>query len=158
VLSPGQAGPPQVRFSGKSRTRHDFPVATQIPRVAGFAVQGMSRPITDGEFEMFRFASVVPAMALALSFATTAAAQTEPLRFQNNSSYVILRIFASPVTNSSWEDDLLGSNVLNPGQFLDVTFRNVSECNYDILIEAENGVQITDVVNICAVGEYTINN
>ena len=107
---------------------------------------------------MFNFRSFIPAFAIAASLATSALAQhSEPLRFQNNTGNVILRIFASPVTNQSWEDDLLGANVLNPGQFLDATFRNVTECNYDLLIEFDNGAQFTDVVNICQVGQYNVN-
>jgi hypothetical protein len=107
---------------------------------------------------MFNFRSFVPAAAVLATMATAALAQTEGLRFQNNSSYTILRIYASPVTNNSWENDILGANVLRPGQYLDVTFRNVYECNYDVLIQFSDGVEMTDVVNICAVGQYNINN
>jgi hypothetical protein len=107
---------------------------------------------------MFNFRTIIAAVALTAATATAAFAQTEPLRFQNNSSYTVLRIYASPITNNSWENDLLGSNVLASGRFLDVTFRNVSECNYDILIQFEDGVEMTDVVNICQVGQYNINN
>jgi hypothetical protein len=107
---------------------------------------------------MFNFRSFIPALAVAATLGTTAFAQSEPLRFQNNSSYTVYRIYASPVWNDSWENDLLGNNVLNPGQYLDVTFHNVTECNYDILIEFADGGQFTDVVNICQVGQYNINN
>jgi hypothetical protein len=108
---------------------------------------------------MISFRSFIPALAIAAaSIATTAAAQTEQIRFQNNSSYTVYRIYASPITNNSWENDLLGNNVLNPGQYLDMTFRNVVECNYDVLIEFSDGVQMTDVVNICQIGLYNINN
>jgi hypothetical protein len=107
---------------------------------------------------MFNFRTIIPAVAIAASFATTALAQSEAIRFQNNSSYVVYRIYASPVTNESWENDLLGQNVLNPGQYLDITFHNVAVCDYDVLIEFSDGVQMTDVVNICQVGQYNINN
>lgn len=107
---------------------------------------------------MLNFRTFVPAIAVALSLATVAAAQSEAIRFQNNTSYTILRIYASPVTNSSWENDILGANVLAPRQHLDVTFQNVAECNYDLLIQFEDGDEITDVVNICQIGQYNINN
>ncbi len=108
---------------------------------------------------MFRFASVVPAMALALSFATTAAAQTEPLRIQNDSAYTVMFLYASPVTvpEWNWDEDLLGSNTLAPGNFIDITFRNVSECWYDVLFRLENGTDVADQVNICQVGYYSFN-
>jgi len=107
---------------------------------------------------MFNFRSFVPAFAVAATMATTAFAQSEAVRFQNNTSYTILRIYASPVTNNSWENDILGSNILNSRQYLDVTFQNVYECNYDILIQFSDGVEMTDVINICRIGQYNINN
>lgn len=107
---------------------------------------------------MFNFRSFVAAGAVLAATATAALAQSEAIRFQNNTSYTILRLYASPVTNDNWENDILGANVLNPGQFLDVTFQNVYECNYDLLIQFEDGVEMTDVVNICQIGQYNINN
>ena len=107
---------------------------------------------------MFNYRTFIPAVALALSIAAPVFADSvEPLRIQNNSGQTILRFYASPVNNSNWENDILGNNVLGPGQHLDITFRNVSECNYDILVEFQNGGQFTDLVNICAIGQYNVN-
>jgi hypothetical protein len=107
---------------------------------------------------MFNFRNLIAAAAVTAASATAALAQTETLRFQNNSSYTVYRIYASPVTNSSWENDILGSNVLAPGRHLDATFRNVAVCDYDVLIQFEDGVEMTDVVNICQISQYNINN
>ena len=107
---------------------------------------------------MFNFRAFIPAVAIAMSLSAPAFADSvEPLRIQNNSGSTIYRFYASPVNNSDWENDILGSNTLGAGQYLDITFRNVSECNYDILIEWENGAQYTDVVNICEIGQYNVN-
>lgn len=107
---------------------------------------------------MFNFRSFLPAVAVLAAMTTAAFAQSEGLRFQNNTSYTILRIYASPVVNDSWENDILGAEVLRPGQYLDVTFQNVYECNYDILIQFEDGDEMADVINICQIGQYNINN
>lgn len=106
---------------------------------------------------MFNFRSFIPALAVAATLGSAAFAQSEAIRFQNNSGATVYRIYYSPVTNSSWENDILGSNVLRNGQFLDVTIHNVSECNYDLLIQWENGAEYTDVVNVCQIGQYNIN-
>ncbi len=107
---------------------------------------------------MFNYRAFIPALALSLSLAAPVFADSvEPLRIQNNSGQTIYRFYASPVNNSNWENDILGNNTLGPRQHLDITFRNVSECNYDILIEFENGAQFTDVVNICQIGQYNVN-
>ncbi len=107
---------------------------------------------------MINFRAFIPAVAVALSLAAPVFADSvEPLRIQNNSGSTIYRFFASPVNNPSYEQDILGNNTLGNGQYLDITFRNVSECNYDILIEWENGSQYSDVVNICQIGQYNVN-
>ena len=107
---------------------------------------------------MINFRAFIPAVAAALSLAAPVFADSvEPLRIQNNSGSTIYRFFASPVNNSNWENDILGNNTLGSGQYLDITFRNVSECNYDIMIEWENGAQYTDVINICQIGQYNVN-
>jgi hypothetical protein len=107
---------------------------------------------------MINFRAFIPAVAVVLSMAAPVFADSvEPLRIQNNSGQTIYRFFASPVNNSNWENDILGNNTLGAGQHLDITFRNVSECNYDILVEFENGGQFTDVVNICQIGQYNVN-
>ena len=106
---------------------------------------------------MINFRAFIPAVAVALSLAAPVFADSvEPLRIQNNSGSTIYRFFASPVNNPSYEQDILGNNTLGNGQYLDITFRNVSECNYDILIEWENGAQYSDVVNICQIAQYNV--
>lgn len=107
---------------------------------------------------MINFRAFIPAVAVALSLAAPVFADSvEPLRIQNNSGSTIYRFFASPVNNPNWENDILGNNTLGNGQHLDITFRNVSECNYDIKIEWENGSEYSDVVNICQIGQYNVN-
>ena len=106
---------------------------------------------------MARFSSLVSAAALATLAALPALAQSYGVRFQNNSGAVVYRIYSSPTNNDNWEQDLLGANVLQPGQFLDVTIHNVSNCYYDVLIEWQNGAQVTDTFDLCNYNLYTIN-
>jgi hypothetical protein len=106
---------------------------------------------------MFNFRTFIAAAAAVTTLATAAAADTAALRVQNNSGETIYRIYASPVTNSSWENDLLGSNVLTAGRFLDVTIRNFAVCEYDILIQFESGYEFTDVIDLCRYNTYTVN-
>lgn len=106
---------------------------------------------------MFHFAKVVAAAAVTAAMAIPAYAQSYQIRFQNNSGVTLMYLYASDTNNSSWEQDLLGQNVLRPGQYLDLTIHNVSNCMYDVLFQFENGAELQDVVNICQVGTYTIN-
>jgi hypothetical protein len=106
---------------------------------------------------MFHFARVMATAAIVTAVAAPAFAQSYEIRFQNNSGVTLMYLYASDTNNSSWEQDLLGQNVLQPGQYLDLTIHNVSNCNYDVLFQFENGQEFQDVVNICQVGTYTIN-
>lgn len=106
---------------------------------------------------MTRFIALAAATALAALSALPAAAQTYGVRFQNNSGATVYRIYSSPSNNSSWEQDLLGANVLYPGQGLDVTIHNVANCYYDVLIEWESGYQEVDTWDICSYSQYNIN-
>lgn len=106
---------------------------------------------------MNRTITTMAALALAALAAAPAVAQSYGVRFQNNSGSTVWRIYSSPTNNNSWEQDLLGQNVLYPGQGLDVTIHNVSNCYYDILIEFENGASLTDTWDICSFSQYNIN-
>jgi hypothetical protein len=101
--------------------------------------------------------SFAAALSLAVLTAAPVDAQTITVRFQNNSNQVVYRIYSSPTNNSSWEQDLLGSNVLRPRQYLDLTIHNVSNCYYDVLVEFESGANFTDTWDICTYSQYNIN-
>ncbi len=98
------------------------------------------------------------AAAILASAALPAAAQgTERISVVNRSGMTLYSLHASDTRNNSWENDLLGSRVLNNRQTFDLTIRNVNNCMYDFRMEFTNGQVRTDVVNICRVGTYTIN-
>ena len=96
------------------------------------------------------------ALATAALSAVPATAQTYDVRFQNNSGATVYRIYSSPTHNGSWEQDLLGTSVLYPGQGLDVIIHNVANCYYDVLIEWESGYQEVDTWDICSYSQYSI--
>ena len=105
---------------------------------------------------MTRTIAAAAALALAALSAVPAAADSYSVRFQNNSGATVYRLYSSPTNNNSWEQDLLGANVLYPGTGLDVVIHNVSNCYYDVLIEWESGYQETDTWNICSYSQYNI--
>jgi len=101
---------------------------------------------------------LVPALLAAGLLAPPVSAQsTESLRVRNQSGMTLYSLYASPTNNSNWENDLLGNRTLNSGQYVEINVRNVSNCNYDLRMEFTNGQVLTDLVNICSIGTYTIN-
>ncbi|MCZ4259363.1 hypothetical protein O4G76_00710 [Limimaricola sp. G21655-S1] len=96
------------------------------------------------------------ATALIPLLGTAALAETETLRVRNRSGVDLVRLFASPVTDQYWRDDLLGEYVVPSGSNADVTIRNVSECLYDLLMMFSDGAVVPDRVDVCAAESYTI--
>jgi hypothetical protein len=106
---------------------------------------------------MTRFIALASALAIATLSALPAAAQTYAVRFQNQSGATVYRIYSSPTHEQSWRQDLLGSNVLYPGQGFDVVLANVQNCYYDVMVEFESGYSFTDTWDVCSYSQYTIN-
>jgi hypothetical protein len=101
-------------------------------------------------------AAAVAAATLALS-SGAALAQNATVDFVNNTASTVYRLYMSPTHSTVWETDLLGSNVLYPGQTLTVTRSNMSNCYYDVLIQWESGMEETDTFDLCTSGRYVIN-
>ena len=81
----------------------------------------------------------------------------ETIRISNQSGVTLFYFHATDTRYSTFGEDLLGSRVLNPGQFWDLTFSNVTNCIYDFRLIYENGRVEEDYgVNICAGGTYTL--
>ncbi len=80
-------------------------------------------------------------------------------RFQvvNNSSRTVLTLQYSHASLSSWGPDMLGQNVLRPGQVWTTRARNAG--NYDFRITwAGGGAAELRQVNICAASQIIVTN
>ena len=97
------------------------------------------------------------AMLLALSLGLAACAADDPsadpdptstLTIENDSSYTFIEINLSPIDQTSWGSDLLGSDVLEPGELLELSR---IECDvYDIrIIDEEGDTCVLDTVDLC---------
>lgn len=104
---------------------------------------------------MARLAAAL-SVALGLMAALPAAAQTYGVRFQNYSGATVYSIETSPTHESNWGGDQLGQYTLSPGQHLDLTIHNVSNCYYDVRITFTSGASYTDVLDVCAYNQYNI--
>lgn len=97
---------------------------------------------------------VLPALAaavLGLGFAAAAQAQTtDPsFRLNNRSNQTIMELYVSSSAVSNWGQDLLGANVLPPGQTFIVRLPN-GQCVNDIRIVVEGGRAIERMqINTC---------
>jgi hypothetical protein len=75
----------------------------------------------------------------------------------NSTGHTVMTVNVSPTSETQWGPDILGSQVMQNGQTLEVSFdRSTTECNYDIRATYDDG-DTTDMrnVNLCQVG--TVN-
>lgn len=86
------------------------------------------------------------------------AQDTESVTFTlvNGTDYVIMEFYASPPSSDDWEEDILGVDVLEPDEAVDITIDDWREdCNYDFLAVFEDGTELEHVdVSVCDDEEY----
>lgn len=104
----------------------------------------------------FRHLPLVAAVSL---FAAPALADKLEFLFENNSSYSIIELYASPSNVKQWEEDILGQDILEAGESARVTIRDGRRtCEYDLKIVFEDGDEITDTTDLCETESYRVDD
>lgn len=102
----------------------------------------------------YAFAFALFAQAVALP----ALAQDSQFTLVNNSGFDLIRFYASPTNVSDWEGDILGQDILPDGNSVNITIADGRRtCDYDIKMEFSDGDELTDRIDVCTTGSYTIN-
>ena len=77
----------------------------------------------------------------------------------NNSSLTLVFFHTSPASDPSWGEDLLENAVLAPGESGTVTLFDASAtCDFDVKFVFEDGQELLDQVDVCAMASYTLEN
>ena len=106
---------------------------------------------------MFSKSTLIPAFLASVAFAAPAFAQDVEYQIINNSALTLMEFYTSPVGVDSWEQDILGANVLAAGSSGTVTIADGSDqCEYDLKFVMEDGQELTDSVDICSIASYTL--
>lgn len=100
------------------------------------------------------------AIAAAVSVVSTSAmAGSLEFKLINKSSFVITELYASPSNVRSWEEDILGMNVLGSGESVNVTIADGRRaCEYDLKIVFDDGDELEDTTDLCDTGSYTVTD
>jgi hypothetical protein len=79
---------------------------------------------------------------------------------QNLSSQTVRELYASPITSTIWEEDLLGQRTLTAGQSISANIDNgTTECYYDLKAVLANGKAVEQrKVNVCAANKWVIGD
>lgn len=98
------------------------------------------------------------AAALFMSFG--AAAQSESITFDlaNDTSYTLTHLYISVPSTNSWEEDILGAQVVGAGETVEVTIDDgLEDCQYDLRADFSDGDSIRVArVNLCESDGETI--
>ncbi len=105
------------------------------------------------------FLKHLPLAVAAVLVAAPAMADDLVFQFNNNSSYAIVELYASPADVGDWEEDILGREILDAGEAARVTIRDGRRtCEYDLKIVFEDGDEVTDTTDLCETENYTVND
>lgn len=78
----------------------------------------------------------------------------------NATGHIVVTMNVSPTSENEWGPDILGTNVMQPGQTAQVVFdRAESQCNYDIRVTYDDSdTSEMRNVNLCQVGTVQLVN
>ncbi len=98
-------------------------------------------------------------VAVAVMSAGAAEAQDRRVRIVNETGYTIMEFYGSNKGTTSWEEDILGSDVLGSGQSVVVDFDDgTGYCKFDFKAVFSDGDEVVKKnVNVCEIGTFTFN-
>jgi hypothetical protein len=108
---------------------------------------------------MFHFKKAALAAVLTIATAVPALAYDRRVTIINNTGYTIVNFFGSNTGTNSWQEDILGRDVLPSGSAVEINFNdNTGYCMFDFLAIFDDGEQlIRERVNICEISTFTYN-
>lgn len=104
----------------------------------------------------------IAAACLAAFMATGASAAQDGVSFEltNETGYTLTQIYISLPSSNSWEEDILGDQVVENGETVVISVDDgLEDCKYDIRYDFSDGDSVVEnAVDLCAINgsEYTI--
>ncbi|QQR34562.1 hypothetical protein JI749_09170 [Devosia oryziradicis] len=100
------------------------------------------------------------ALAILAIGVVDAAALDRRVRINNRSSYDIVEFYASNTGTRSWEEDILGRNILPSGSSVVINIDDGSGyCKYDFLAVFEDGDEVvSNDNNVCELSDFNFTD
>lgn len=104
--------------------------------------------------------SAALALAILAIGVVDAAALDRRVRINNQSSYDIVEFYASNTGSRSWEEDILGRNILPAGHSVVINIDDGSGyCKYDFLAVFEDGDEVVSADNnVCELTDFNFTD
>jgi hypothetical protein len=106
--------------------------------------------------KMMKRAGKMIIMSAVAMTAVSVQASDRHVTIVNETSSTMMRFYASNAGKTSWEEDILGSRVLKPGQSVRINVDDGSgACLYDFRADFNDGDKLTrNGINVCEIGTY----
>lgn len=88
-----------------------------------------------------RIAGALLALMMVVVSTSTAFADPRDFTLVNNTGQVITEVYVSPSNLTDWGDDVMGRDILMPGETVDIVFQKFTpgNCLYDIKVITKEG-------------------
>ncbi|MBV9418371.1 MAG: hypothetical protein JO348_01235 [Alphaproteobacteria bacterium] len=98
-------------------------------------------------------------VAVMFGGATAALANSQDFTLHNETGYTIREVYISDINDNNWNDDLMGSDVLETGSEQEIDFTgDESTCHWDLKAVFNNGYSpVWKNINLCSVSSMTIH-
>jgi len=82
------------------------------------------------------------------------------VQINNNSSYDIVQFYASNTDSRSWEEDILGKDILRAGHSVMINIDDgTGYCKYDFMAVFEDGDEVTSTDNnVCELSQFNFTD
>ena len=100
---------------------------------------------------------IVAAGVALVGLAAPASAQDRHVDVINETQHTIVQFFASNVDRGTWEEDILGEEVLPVGQSVNINIDDGSgACLYDFKAVFDDGEELVrNGIDVCSISTYT---
>jgi hypothetical protein len=142
-----------MRMAGSLGDRRRWGTTMTFKTIARFAVAAAALALTSA-------AVAEPVLATKTAAAAPASQSRDGynrrVRVHNQTGWTMLRFYASDSRQDSWEEDMLGDDVLGAGDSIMMNIDDGSgACLYDFKAEFTNGQTLTRMgVNVCQIADY----
>lgn len=87
-------------------------------------------------------AGLATCLALVLATGVSSAQENRKVKVINETNHTIVHLYGSNAGEKSWQEDILGQDVLKPGQSVVVNFDDGSGyCKFDVLAKFSDGTK-----------------
>lgn len=104
------------------------------------------------------FAKSTLAAAAVLLSAGAAWAGAQDFTIVNKTGYALKHIYVSEANNNSWDEDILGRDVLNDSEYFEVSFAKAEKtCKWDMKVVYDDGESaVWENLNLCQISKVTL--